>query len=68
MLMTFGHVLPAVQADSLAATLQIAHTARHGGHPEVAGLVFPMHVRRVIRGKFICHNLVLSSNLDWAFP
>lgn len=49
--------------DSLVATLQIARAAKHGGHPKAAGLIFPMHVRGVIRGRFIGHNLVLSSNL-----
>lgn len=55
-------------ADSLAAALQLAHAAKHGGQPKVADSIFPMRVRGVIRGKLICPNLVLSSNLGWAFP
>lgn len=30
--------------------------------------LFPMHIREAIRGKLICHNLFLPSNLGWVFP
>lgn len=53
--------------DSLAATLPIAHAAKHGGQPKVASLVISVCVRGVIREKLICRNVVLSSNLGWAF-
>lgn len=62
------HFACSTSRDSLAASLQIARAAKHGGHPRVTGLVFPMRVRGVIRGKLICRNLFLSSNLGWAFP
>ena len=50
------HFACSASRDSLAASLQIAHAAKHGGHPKVAGLIFPVRVRGAIRGKLIGHN------------